>query len=47
MVSGQSNILLDEPYVLRDLRGLTVQFNPMQYNPAEGQLKICTRLVLK
>ncbi len=43
----QSNILLDEPYVLRDLRGLTVQFNPMQYNPAEGQLKICTRLVVE
>jgi hypothetical protein len=41
------NILLDEPYIVRDLRGQTIQFNPMQYNPAEGKLKICKRIVLE
>ncbi len=43
----QNNILLDEPYIVRDLRGQTIQFNPMQYNPAEGKLKICTRIVVE
>ena len=40
-------ILIDEPYIVKDLRGATVQFNPMKYNPAEGKLKICTRLVVE
>jgi len=40
-------ILIDEPYIVKDLRGATVQFNPMKYNPVEGKLKICTRLVLE
>lgn len=40
-------ILLDEPYIVKDLRGATVQFNPMKYNPVEGKLKICTRLVVE
>lgn len=43
----QNNISLDEPYIIRDLRGQTVQFNPMQYNPAEGKLKICTRMLVE
>lgn len=41
------NILLDEPYIVRDLRGQTIQFNPMQYNPAEAKLKICKRIVVE
>jgi hypothetical protein len=41
------NIQLDVPYIVRDLRGQTIQFNPMQYNPAEGKIKICTRLVVE
>jgi hypothetical protein len=41
------NILLDVPYIVRDLRGQTIQFNPMQYNPAEGKLKICKRIVVE
>ena len=40
-------ILIDEPYIVKDLRGATVQFNPMKYNPVEGKLKICTRLVVE
>jgi Peptidase family C25/Propeptide_C25/Secretion system C-terminal sorting domain len=43
----QTNINLDNPYIVRELRGLTVQFNPMQYNPAERKLKICSKLVVE
>ncbi len=43
----ENNILLDEPYVVRDLRGQTIQFNPMQYNPAEGMLRICTKITVE
>jgi hypothetical protein len=43
----QQNIQLDIPYVVRDLRGQTVQFNPMQYNGVEGKLRICRRLVVE
>ena len=41
------NILLDVPYIVRDLRGQTIQFNPMQYNPAEGKLRICRRIIVE
>ncbi len=43
----EETILVDEPYIVKDLRGATVQFNPMKYNPAEGKLKIYTRLVVE
>ena len=33
-----ANITLDSPYILRDFRGQTVCFNPMQYNPAREEL---------
>ncbi len=42
-----NNIALNSPYIVRDLRGQTVQFNPMQYNPVLGQIKICTRIVVE
>ena len=43
----EHNISLDVPYVVRDLRGQTIQFYPMQYNPAESKIKICRRIVLE
>jgi len=43
----EETILIDEPYIVKDLRGATVQFNPMKYNPAEGKLKFYTRLVVE
>jgi len=43
----EETIFIDEPYIVKDLRGTTVQFNPMKYNPAEGKLKIYTRLVVE
>ncbi len=43
----ENNIILDDPYVVRELRGETIQFNPMQYNPAQGKLKICTKITVE
>jgi len=42
-----NNIELKEPYVVRDLRGLTVQFNPVQYNPKKGILRIYTKFTIE
>ncbi len=43
----ERNISLDVPYVVRDLRGQTIQFNPMQYNPVRGELKICSKITVE
>jgi len=43
----QANFSIDNPHIIKDLRGLTVQFNPLQYNPAQQKLKIVTRLVVE
>ena len=43
----EETIVVDEPYIVKDLRGATVQFNPMKYNPVEGKIKICTKLVVE
>ncbi|MBN1632752.1 MAG: T9SS type A sorting domain-containing protein [Ignavibacteria bacterium] len=40
-------VKLDEPYIVRDLRGMTVQINPLQYNPVKGQLKIYKKLTIE
>ena len=43
-----SNIIdLKEPYVVRDLRGMTIQFNPVQYNPQKGVLRIYTKYTIE
>ena len=35
---------LDSPYILRDLRGQTVVFYPIQYNPATKTLRVYSRI---
>ena len=40
-------ISLDEPYIVRDFRGMTVQFNPIQYNPVKGKMLITKRIVIE
>jgi hypothetical protein len=42
-----NTVALEEPYIVRDLRGMTIQFNPMQYNPAENKLRIYKRIVIE
>ena len=36
-----------EPFILRDYRGLTIQYNPYQYNPVQKVLRIHTKLVVE
>ncbi|MCX6162023.1 MAG: hypothetical protein NTV87_11930 [Ignavibacteriae bacterium] len=40
-------ISLDEPYIVRDFRGQTVQFNPMQYNAVQKKLRVVKRIVIE
>lgn len=42
-----NNIDLKEPYIVRDLRGMTIQFNPVQYNPQKGILRIYKKFVIE
>jgi hypothetical protein len=38
---------LSKPYILRDLRGITVQINPFHYNPQKGIVKIAKTIQIK
>jgi len=42
----EETLLLHEPFILRDFRGISCQFNPFQYNPASGTLRVCQKLVV-
>ncbi|MCK4673153.1 hypothetical protein KAT67_04130, partial [candidate division WOR-3 bacterium] len=43
----KNTIEIYEPFILRDYRGLTVRFNPFQYNPATNELRIVKRVVVE
>lgn len=38
---------LSEPYILREIRGITINCNPMAYNPVSGTLRIYTSFKIK
>ncbi len=38
---------LSDPYIMRDVRGTVVKFNPFQYNPVTQVLKVCTKAVIE
>jgi hypothetical protein len=38
---------LETPYILRDTRGLVLELNPFQYNPATHTLRVATRLTVE
>ena len=40
-------VSLGEPYILRDLRGQVVVFNPFQYNPIERKLRVYTNIIVE
>jgi hypothetical protein len=37
---------LHEPFILRNFRGITLQFNPFQHNAVQESLSVCKRLVV-
>ncbi len=39
--------VLDEPYIMRDVRGMVVELNPFQYNPATRTLRVYTELIVE
>ncbi len=43
----EKTIEVYKPFILRDYRGVTVRFNPFQYNPARNELKIAKRAVVE
>ncbi len=43
-IADQPVVTLSDPYILRDYRGVAVQFKPFFYNPAEGTLTITTSI---
>lgn len=38
---------IGEPYLIRDLRGVRINFFPFSYNPISGTLKVYTKLVIE
>lgn len=42
-----STVELSEPYIVRELRGITIQFNPIKYNPLVNELKVYKRVVVE
>ncbi len=38
---------LSQPFILRDFRGITLQFNPFQHNAVQESLRVCKHLVVK
>jgi hypothetical protein len=43
----EKTVELDRPFILRDYRGLSVRFNPFQFNPATKELKIAKRVIIE
>ncbi len=43
----EKTVEIYEPFILRDYRGVTIRFNPFQYNPAKNELKIAKRVVVE
>ena len=38
---------LGDPFIMRDVRGITVYFHPVSYNPAQGKVKIAESITVK
>jgi hypothetical protein len=43
----EKTIELYEPFILRDYRGMTIRFNPFQYNPVKNELQVVKRIVIE
>jgi hypothetical protein len=43
----EQNVELSNAYILRDFRGQSVKFNPFQYNPVRGELRVTKQIVVE
>lgn len=43
----ETSFSVGEPFILRDHRGLTIQYSPFQYNPVQKLLRINTKLTVE
>ncbi|MCX7785379.1 MAG: C25 family cysteine peptidase, partial [candidate division WOR-3 bacterium] len=41
------SINISEPFIIRDYRGLTIHFNPFQYNPQRNELRVCHNITIE
>jgi len=41
------NVVLHDPYILRDFRGLVVQINPIQYNAIQHKIRVVSSIAIK
>jgi len=39
--------VLGEPYIMRDVRGIVLTVHPFSYNPARGEIRVCTSMTVK
>jgi len=42
----EENVQLSDPFILRDFRGVHVQFQPFQYNPSSHTVRVATQLTV-
>ena len=43
----ENQIDIAKPFIMHDYRGLTIHFNPFQYNPVTGQLIVCRNITIE
>jgi gingipain R len=41
------NFTLGDPFLIKDFRGITLQYNPIQYNPVRKIIKVVTKIVVE
>ena len=39
-------VTLGEPFIMRDVRGATIEFNPVRWNPVTGELRVWTHVTV-
>ncbi len=43
----EKTVEISEPFILRDIRGVNVKFNPFQYNPKKKELKVIKEMTIE
>ena len=40
-------VALSDPFIIRDFRGITILIHPLQYNGAQGKLRVCKEITVE